>query len=338
MKHKSSIKYWRWLPGVAISIITLGILFRLVSWQDLKEAFSSIRPLVLVAGAGLTILSTLARVQTWRILLGSRPSFAQTFHIVNIGYLLNNILPFRSGELGRSVLMGRATGLGAFHVLSTIVIERTYDLAVACCFLLFTLPLALGLEAVRQTALAVAGVVALGLVCLFLAARFNEPIKAWITRQAEKHSFLQRVILPRALALLEGLQALNSARAIVQSLFWILTCWLLYVFVSWMFLGAFVPNPPFWWAFYLNGASALGVAVPAGPGSIGVFEATVVGALSLLQVSTSQALALGIALHFTNWVIMCILGAIGLSQLGYTLQEITSKVNQPEGSPAAHAD
>lgn len=332
MRSKKWKQAWSWLPGVLISVIALVVLFRLVSWQDLASAFSSLSPFVLIAGVGLTILSALARAQTWRILLGSRAPFLQTFHIVNIGFLLNNILPFRSGEIGRAVLMGRASGLGTFHVLSTIVIERSYDLAVAACFLLTTLPLALGLEWARPVALTVLGLVILGLFSLYLLARFNEPVSGWVTRFAERHAVIQRVALPRILALLEGLQALTSARKMAESIFWILAAWFLYIFVTFMFMGTFIPNPPFWWTIYLNGAVALGVAVPAGPGSIGVYEAAVVGALSILQVSTSQALAFAIAIHFTNWITMCVMGAIGLSQLGYSLADVSSKVNLPEAS------
>jgi glycosyltransferase 2 family protein len=282
--------------------------------------------LVILAGVVLTILSTLARTQTWRILLGERARFSQTFHILNIGFLLNNILPLRSGELGRAVLMGRSSGLGTFHVLSTIVIERSYDLAIAAAFILTTLPLALGVEWARPLAITVLGLVILGLFSLYLLARFNVQVSQWMAKIATRNSFLERVVLPRIRSLLEGLQVLTSARKMAESVFWILMTWILYVFVSALFLTAFVPNSPFWWAIYLNGAVALGVAVPAGPGNIGVYEASVVGALSILHVPASQALAFALAIHSMNWITMSVLGVIGLSQLGYSLADVSSKI------------
>jgi glycosyltransferase 2 family protein len=326
MKSTLWRQVWRWLPGVIISIIALIVLFRLVSWHELAQAFSSLSPLVILAGVVLTILSTLARTQTWRILLGERASFSQTFHILNIGFLLNNILPLRSGELGRAVLMGRSSRLGTFHVISTIVIERSYDLAIAATFILTTLPLALGIEWARPLAITVLGFVILGLFSLYLLARFNERVSQWITKIGARNPFLKRVVAPRIQSLLEGLQALTSARKMVESVFWILMTWILYVFVTALFLAAFVPNPPFWWAIYLNGAVALGVAVPAGPGNIGVYEASVVGALSILHVSASQALAFALAIHSMNWITMSLLGIMGLSQLGYTLADVSSKI------------
>lgn len=332
MKSTVWSRVWRWLPGVLISIIALIVLFRMVSWQELAQAFSSLSPLVLLAGVVLTILSTLARTQTWRILLGSRARFSQTFHILNIGFFLNNILPLRSGEVGRAVLMGRSSGLGTFHVLSTIVIERSYDLAIAASLILTTLPFVLEVEWARPLAVTVLGLVVLGLFSLYLLARFNEQVSQWITKIGGRNPFVERVILPRVLSLLDGLQALTSARKMAESLFWILMTWFLYIFVTVIFLAAFVPNTPFWWALYLNGAVALGVAVPAGPGNIGVYEAAAVGALSILHIPASQALAFALAIHSMNWITMTVLGVIGLSQLGYTFADVSSGIQSSESS------
>ena len=76
---------------------------------------------------------------------------------LNEGYFFNNILPFRMGELARAFLMGRRSRLGMFYVLSTIVVERSYDLVIAASLLLLTLPLALKLEWARPIAIAIAG-------------------------------------------------------------------------------------------------------------------------------------------------------------------------------------
>lgn len=323
---------WRWLPGVIISIIALVVLSRLVSWRELTQAFSSLSPTVVGAAVLLTILSTLARTQTWRILLGERARFSQAFHILNIGFLLNNILPLRSGEIGRAVLMGRSSGLGTFRVLSTIVIERSYDLAIAACFLLTTLPLALGVEWARPLAITVLILVILGFFSMYLLARFNKPVRRWIERLGGRAPLLERVIMPRVLSLLEGLQILTSARKMAESLFWIIMTWFLYVLATVLFLNAFVSNAPFWWVVYLNGAVALGVAVPAGPGNIGVYEASVVGALSIMHIPATQALAFAIAIHSINWITMSVLGVIGLSQLGYSFADVSSKIGNPATS------
>jgi hypothetical protein len=60
------------------------------------------------------------------------------------------------------------------HVLSTIVIERAFDLAMAAILLLTTLPLALGMAWARPVAIITLVVVISGLIALYLVARNNE--------------------------------------------------------------------------------------------------------------------------------------------------------------------
>lgn len=323
---------WRWLPGIIISIIALIVLFRMVSWQELVGSFSSLTPLVGLAAVVMTVFSAMARTQAWRILLGSRVKFWRSFYILNIGFMLNNLLPLRVGEVGRAVLMGRSSGQGTFHVLSTIVIERTYDLVVIAGMLLTTLPLVLGINWARPFAVGVMGAMLLGLFCLHLLARYKQRVGDWITKISERSPLVKRVVVPRIGSLLDGLEALTSAQKMVESVFWILVTWLLYNTVTFVVLTDFVPHPPFWWALFLNGAVALGVAVPAAPGGVGVYEASVVGALSVLQISTSQALAFALVIHLLNWITTLLMGIVGLTQLGYSFSELTSRIQTSESS------
>jgi glycosyltransferase 2 family protein len=322
---------WRWLPGVIISIIALFVLSRLVSWGDLVRSFSSLNPLVVVVAVLLTVCSSMARTQTWRILLGSRVKYWRTFHILNIGFMLNNLFPLRAGEFGRAVLMGRSSGLGTFHVLSTIVIERTYDMVVIAGMLLATLPLVLGIKWAQPFTIAIMGVMLLGLFCLHLLARYKSQVDSWITGVAGRFPWVRRVVMPRVASLLDGLGVLTSPQKMAESVFWILVTWFIYNMVTFVVLALFVPHPPFWWAFFLNGAAALGVAVPAAPGGIGVYEASIVGALSFLQVSTSQALAFALVIHLLNWITTFVMGIVGLSRLGYSFSELSSGI-QSSGS------
>ena len=163
----------RWLPGVVISLIALGIVIRLVNWQELLTAFASIRPLNLAVGILITVAWLLIRAAAWRILLNRQPRTGQTFRVINIGYLLNNLFPLRAGEIGRALILGKSSGLGMMHVLSTIVIERAFDLAFAAVFLLSTLPLVIGMDWVKTVAMITLALVFAGLVGLFLVARFS---------------------------------------------------------------------------------------------------------------------------------------------------------------------
>ncbi len=171
--RQSSSGLWRnarrWLPGAIISLIALVTVFRLASWNDLKLAFTTIQPLYLLVAVVISVVSLGTRALAWRVLLKYRATFKQSFFIICEGYFLNYILPLRAGEIGRAVFMGETSGLGPFHVLSTIVIERAFDLAMASGLLLATLPLVLGVSWARPVAILTMLLVIGGLLCLYLA-------------------------------------------------------------------------------------------------------------------------------------------------------------------------
>src|SRR5258708_11983446 len=62
------------------------------------------------------------------------------FPIVVIGYMGNNILPVRSGEVLRAYVLKRKENVPVSASLATIVIERVFDGVVMLGFVIFNLP------------------------------------------------------------------------------------------------------------------------------------------------------------------------------------------------------
>ncbi|HEX7434754.1 MAG TPA: lysylphosphatidylglycerol synthase transmembrane domain-containing protein, partial [Anaerolineaceae bacterium] len=133
----------RWLPGVLISAFVFWLILRNISWPKVGAALALISPAAIAVVIVLYFISLAARVLCWQTLLQRKVPFKRTFFVMGEGYLLNNVFPLRVGELGRAVLLSRDKGLGFFQVLSTIVVERAYDMAIAASLLLGTLPFVL---------------------------------------------------------------------------------------------------------------------------------------------------------------------------------------------------
>ena len=221
----------RWLPGVIISLVALVILLTLSKWNwaDLIQSWKAFQWPTLAGIIGLTILSLVVRGALWRTLLEERTSLPRSFFIINIGYMLNNLFPLRMGEIGRAVFMGGATHLSPFHVLSTIVIERAFDLVMAAVLVLFTLPLALGQDWMRPVATVTLVIVVSMLAVLYLMARYREKVHQISTRLGQRWQLVQRYIIPQVDALLEGLQALTSLRRFLLVLFWVVLNWTIWI-------------------------------------------------------------------------------------------------------------
>ncbi len=306
-------EWLRWLPGVLISAVALFVVFRLARWDGLSTAFSTIKWQYIGLSGLFTLAFLIVRTAAWRVLLNNKPSYKETFFVINEGYLLNNLFPFRAGEIGRAVIMGQMTGWGPFHVLSTIIIERAFDMLIAAGMLLGTLPFVLGgVSWGKPVGIATLLVMGGGLLVLFLMARNRAAVDRLIAKYGTRWPFVEKYIVPQMEKLLDGLSALANPRQFLMALGLILLCWIIAIFQYHVVFIPILPDAPLWYGAFTVTVLALGVAIPSAPAALGVFEAAIVGAMALLGIDNATALATGISLHFLQFVITGIFGFIGL--------------------------
>ena len=318
----------RWLPGTIISLIFIAILYRAVDWNSLVSALKAmdLRFLVLHAIFYFALIS--ARSMSSRALLENRPSFRDSFIVMMQGYLLNNILPFRLGELGRAYLLGRKTGLGTVNSLPAIIIERFYDLAFAALILIATLPFVLkDADWARPVSFWTLGLVTVGLLSLHLIARFRISIKVWVDRVAHRVVFVEKNILPQVDSLLDGLGVLTNTRLFAASLLWMALGWGFAVIDQYVLLQGLLKGAPLLYSTFALGASAFAGAIPSAPSGLGVFEAAIVGALAILGVDSGIALALAVIHHIAHILYSGIVGFYGFSRDNIGLMEMYDRLS-----------
>ncbi|MCJ7513317.1 MAG: flippase-like domain-containing protein [Anaerolineales bacterium] len=310
------------LIGVAVSVVALVAVLRWAGWGPVVVALQQMEPGYLGLAAAVFLLSMLARAVSWWLLLTRSVSLGRTLATLNEGYLLNNLLPWRLGELGRAVLLGRQPGMSTLRVLSTIVIERTYDVILGTTLLVAMLPVVLRLGWASRAALIWGGAVGLALLVLWLLVHHASRIEGWIGRKFPKPALWQA----RWRRVHSGLAALESPSLFLGSFGAMAVSWILAGVDYWLVLRAFHPSPGWPWAYFMLTATALGGAVPAAPGSIGVFEAAAVAALGAFAVSAGTALAAALVLHAMVYAITVSIGAVALIRDGDTLQGLYQDV------------
>jgi uncharacterized protein (TIRG00374 family) len=315
-------KSLRWLPGVVISLAALFFLSRLVQWEDLGPALSRFGWIHFGGMIGLTLVFLILRAVVSRVLLSGKPTFMDAFWVINQGYLLNNILPFRLGEIGRAVLLGQRINLPASQVLPSIVVERVMDIAIAAGMLLATLPRALELAWAKSAALIMLIVVVIALAGLFLMAHYHEVVAGWVDRLGTRSKFLGRWIVPQIQALLNGFSALTNIRQFLLAFLVLAASWMVAVGIYFIALRALSPQAPFRWGIFTDSVLALGIAIPSAPASLGTFEAAVVGALAILKIDQTSALAYAITVHFVQILVTGILGMAGFIRQGRSISKV----------------
>jgi uncharacterized protein (TIRG00374 family) len=310
------------LPGLVISLAALVILLLLVDLDAVKEAiqWADYRYLPL---AILFFLATIAaRSFGWRAILQEKISFTKAYLTENEGYMLNNVLPFRLGELGRALLLSLTTPLSFWEVLSTIMVERIFDVGIMAGILLFTVPLVLGAEWALEAAFVAGGMVIAGFVALYLMARNKSGTMNLFVHFTKLWPRLTEFGQGKLESFLDGLAVLRSLPRFSRVLLWMLLTWVFNIGWYLILLWAFVPEAEILWAVFSVGVVSLGVSAPSTPAYIGVFEAVQVSALALFGVETSIALAYAIIAHSIYFIITVAIGAVALTRDGLTLGEV----------------
>src|SRR5690348_8791657 len=120
-------KFWL---GLVVSVFFLILVFRGQNLGDLWNALRQANYAALIPALVLYFAGVAVRTVRWQILL--RPVLAKSnliklYEVVVIGYMANDVLPARLGEVVRAFVLNRRTGVTKSAILGTIVVERIFD-------------------------------------------------------------------------------------------------------------------------------------------------------------------------------------------------------------------
>jgi uncharacterized protein (TIRG00374 family) len=312
----------RWLPGVVISLIAIFTIIHFVDLKRFVEAIRSANYWLVLAFLVISLTWLLVRGIVWRTLLRGRASYRDVFWTLTEGYLLNNFLPFRLGEVGRAFLLSRKARLGFMDVLSTIVIERVMDLAFSAAILLSAVPFVVGAAGAGRIALLIGVLVVAGMVVLYVLARNREWALDLFQRLSARWPRLQRLGGNLLDSLFSGLAILTDGGLFLRFLLWMTFNWAIAILEFLLLFLAFFPQARLLWSLFGLGAVAFGNAIPSLPGAVGTYEAALTGALTLLSSDQSTALAAALTAHLIGYLINGVLGSIALSREGETLMGV----------------
>lgn len=282
----------------------------------------------ILLGVGASLLWLIIRGFFWRTLLLNKASYRDSFLTINEGYLLNNILPFRLGEIARAFLMSRKASMNFWQVIPSIIIERALDLAVAAGLFLSILPFVIGVPWALQAAVGIGIIVITGLGFFYFLARNRERLLDWVAHMGERYSLMKKLTGRRVIAFFDGLAILTDGRLFLKALGWEGLNWLVAISMYYLFLSAFIPHPNLLWVIFTVGVGALGIALPSSPGSIGVYEAALVGALAVFGLEASATFAFALSMHMISYLLTGLIGGYGLYKDGESLSSMYKQLGK----------
>jgi uncharacterized membrane protein YbhN (UPF0104 family) len=288
----------------AISLVALAGVVWWGAHQDAPPIPSTADALVwMAAAAAFYACATLLRGERWhRILERSDSSVrrSDSYGLTTVGYMGNNVLPARAGEMLRVVILSRRSGLGKRALLGTVVAERMLD--AAALGLIFV---AVVFGILRETTLpsdrplVMAGI---GLVlaaaggCVFLLLRRRGLLE-------RARAFLRPLAgAPRALLSRHGAGLLALSFAV----------WALEAAVYLGVARAVGLDISAMGALYLVALTNLFAMLPAAPGYVGTFDAAVIFGVKAIGGAGSAAVSYLLMLRFVLFVPITVVGLVVL--------------------------
>lgn len=302
---------FRFLIGLGVSGVALYVVLRELDFVVLRDILTRATYLYLLPAASISILTLWLRAVRWQYLLQpigkiGRP---RLFSSIMIGYLGNNILPARAGDIIRAYVLGTRENLSSSAVFATIVVEKILDGYILLSFLtvglalisfpgwakrmvlpitLFFLLVSLILILLIQGAGALLGMVKLALGVV------PDPISKAVMVLLEKF--------------VEGLQVIRKPTPVLVCLALTLMIWVLEAASVLCFLAALHIEVSWMAAALVEIAVAFGTMMPAAPGYVGTYQFLSMRVLALFGIEADYALGFSILMHATLYVLTTGLG------------------------------
>ncbi len=331
--------------GIAFSAVFLAVFALLfVDLDTLVEVMRNANYAYIVPGLILYTVGLWLRTVRWRLILnqidGNNTARA-LFPVVVVGYMANNLIPVRVGELVRAYYLSLRETVGVSAGVGTIMLERASDVIVLMFYLVVAL---IGSAALVGSALPLVaeqvpggmplfaflallpllGVLAVVSYTVFVSAHQTATIMAktlWFLPSAIKDR-----LVAIALNLLSGLSAARTPMMVlkivaISILIWAAEIGMYYVIaLGFDIRAAFDNEIQFVLAIVFFGSMAnLAGVIPSSAGGWGSFH--FFGAASLVALGLNDDVAAGYALtvHMALWAPVTIAGAAFLFADGTSL-------------------
>ena len=287
--------------------------------SQIKTALQTARYWLVLPVFAMLFASHLIRALRWKLLiepLGYKPSTANTYFAVMIGYLANQAVP-RLGEVLKCTVLARYEKVPADKLIGTIILERVID--AICLLVVFAITLAIQpdiytqlIDTIFYSSKAdenehhipnyVIGLSILGLILLIIAI--------WMVRNKKSIKDLGLVFKHIGQSIWQGLSAVQHLKRRTRFIILTLILWALYLTAG--YIGFFALQQTSHYgipeAFTILSAGSIGMI--ATPGGIGAYAYLIQKTMQVYGLNEGIALAFGWILWLAQTAVILIGGLI----------------------------
>lgn len=282
-----------------VASLCLYFAFNQVNIEDIYRALSDANMTYIFAAFITTFATFILRSLRWKILLDSPKDLELQKYIstTHIGYFLNNILPFRAGDLARAKLLSSNSASIKFSFLiGSLVAEKIIDLWIVGLFsiflILFGFNNVLGLE------------FSIGILLLYIITSFIIFGNNSLANKMQKQFSITKNFI-------DGYLLVSKNKIKLCGISILLWC----SFVAYMYALLKSVNIDLSFQQYIGITviASIVTSLPIAPAAIGTYHLAVIYFLSLYGIGIDQSQTAAILLHSVFLVYTIILGYIYLS-------------------------
>ncbi len=333
--------------SIVVSIVCLWLFIRNIEWSLLKNALKEANYWFVIPTLILTLLVYVVRALRWKeLLLHIKPiPVINLLSVTCIGFMANNILPARVGEVLRPFMLYKKENVKFSTSFATVIVERIFDMLGLIIFTVVVIALlphppeaqtsaqltANGVSTIKESIIpslkkwteVFAGVGTFTIVLMFFVVMRPAFFKKILSRLC---SFLPHKLKDKILGLYDsfvyGLKILENKKQTIWILALSLFIWFLGGAEIYLLGFSFHIHLPFVGACLVAVCLALAVALPQAPGYIGVFHIAVLKSLELFGIQATAAQSYAIVLWAISILPSTVLGFLFLWREGIAFREV----------------
>ena len=315
------------IAGILISIVFIYIAFRDINFEEFLSAIAKADYVWILPAITAMVISFWLRGYRWKCILNpvQEVSVRSAFSATMIGYMANNVLPFRIGDIVRLVVISKYSGIKKAAALGSVFIERILDL--------FMLLAIFGMALTSYptlpewaSATGYGAMILFGVLMLFIFYGRNHPdllvkLNNKLTKRFSEKVRLRGEDIVRSFS--HGLQAVHNITQLLWLLLISLVLWAVNVSWVWFALEIFDFSLPLSASLLVLVFILFAVSIPSAPGYIGTFHGFVIASLVFMGVDPDAARASAVVMHATNYIPVTVMGLYFLWRGNITLKSAT---------------
>lgn len=282
---------FKFILTLAISGVCLYFAARNIEFARIAHDIANMQWRYAALALAISMGALALRALRWHRVLSRTRDFpvSTTFWATAIGYLANNILPARAGELVRSVVVALGADLRKTLVLATALTERIIDagmlLIIAFAMLLFTRALPASIQGSWYILLPLV----LGILALVMLAPLMQRFWLRLVRLLPFGKKLHAKIELLLVGLFDGIRVFYNSRLLAVFLLLTVVVWFVDAAGMFFICRAFGAEISLAEAAVFIAALGFASSVPSTPGYVGVYQAVAVLLLPVFGVGKDKA-------------------------------------------------